>query len=235
MTLKYCSIIPVYNEQDIIRQSVMDLVDNLRSLFGSEFEILLCENGSRDNTASLADGLATEFKEVRVLHLDTPDYGAALKAGILNTNAEIIICDEIDLGIIDFYQRAVTLIEDNQASMVIGSKNMKGSDDERPAIRRLATKSVNLLLSVSLGFKGTDTHGLKAFRKSRLESVVKQCVVTKDLFASEMVIRAQRCNVNIIEIPLALNEKRPPAINLFRRIPGVLRGIHTLVKTLGPR
>ena len=48
------------------------------------------------------------------------------------------------------------------------------------------------MLRIALGFRGTDTHGLKAFRRERLLDVARACVVEKDLFASEFVIRASR-------------------------------------------
>src|SRR5206468_6930201 len=101
---------------------------------------------------------------------------------------------------------------------------MKGANDDRPWIRRTATRVINLLLRVSTGFRGTDTHGLKAFRRERLVDVARACVVERDLFASELVIRAQRMGRVVREIPIALREKRPPSTHLFRRVPHVLRG-----------
>ena len=58
--------------------------------------------------------------------------------------------------------------------MVVGSKAMKGASDERPLIRRAATRVLNGMLRVALGFRGTDTHGLKAFRRATLLPVVER-------------------------------------------------------------
>jgi hypothetical protein len=112
--------------------------------------------------------------------------------------------------------------------MVVGSKAMKGSHDERPAFRRFATRVINGMLRVALDFRGTDTHGLKAFRRETLLPVVEACVIDRDLFASELVIRAGRSDLHVIEIPIRLSEKRPPAINLSKRVPHVLRGLAKL-------
>jgi hypothetical protein len=79
------------------------------------------------------------------------------------------------------------------------------------------------MLRVALGFKGTDTHGLKAFKRLPASEVARQCLVDKDLFASELVIRAERAGLRMQEIPVRVLEKRPPSIHLFRRVPTVLR------------
>jgi hypothetical protein len=59
-------------------------------------------------------------------------------------------------------------------------------------------------------------------------SVVERCVVNKDLFASELVIRAMRMKLSVIEIPVQVIEKRAPSVHLFRRVPNVLKGIARL-------
>ncbi|HET6331963.1 MAG TPA: glycosyltransferase family 2 protein, partial [Polyangiales bacterium] len=75
---------------------------------------------------------------------------------------------------------------------------------------------------------GTDTHGLKAFRRVVLVPVAESCIVDKDLFASEFVIRAERAGVAIKEIPVRIKEKRAPSIHLFRRVPNVLGNLAKL-------
>lgn len=102
---------------------------------------------------------------------------------------------------------------------------MKGASDERPLFRRAATRVINTMLRVALDFRGTDTHGLKAFHRETLLPVVESCVIDRDLFASELVIRAGHAGLHVLEIPIRLHEKRPPAINLVKRVPNVLRGI----------
>jgi hypothetical protein len=85
------------------------------------------------------------------------------------------------------------------------------------------------MLRVALGFKGTDTHGLKAFRREPLLRIARACVVDRDLFASEFVIRAERAGISIREIPIRIKEKRAPSVHLLRRVPNVLRNMGKLV------
>jgi len=140
-----------------------------------------------------------------------------------------VFCDEIDLCDTDFYARALEILETRKVDMVIGSKLAEGASDERPLLRHLGSIVINGMLRLALDFKGTDTHGLKAFRRSVVAPVAGRCVVDKDLFASELVIRAEREGVAIREIPVRIKEKREPSVHLFRRVPNVLKNLVKLV------
>jgi hypothetical protein len=140
-----------------------------------------------------------------------------------------VFCDEIDLCDTRFYEQALGLLESGSAELVIGSKLAAGAKDERPLLRHAGSLVINGLLRVSLGFKGTDTHGLKAFRREPLLPVAKSCIVDRDLFASEFVIRAERAHVPILEIPVQIQEKRAPSVHLIRRVPNVLKNLAKLV------
>jgi hypothetical protein len=92
-----------------------------------------------------------------------------------------------------------------------------------------------LLLRLSLGFRGTDTHGLKVLRRARLLPVARSCAVEHDLFASELVVRAARAGLDVRELPLDMREIRPPSVGLWRRVPRVLRDIARLVYVIRVR
>jgi len=227
-------VIPVYNEEGILREAVTELLDGLdgvrQALRAPEltFEVVLAENGSSDRTAELASHLADERPDVRTFSLGEPNYGKALRHGILAARGATVICEEIDLCDLDFHRRALEHLRHSDCDMVIGSKAMKGASDERPLYRRAATKVINGMLRVALDFRGTDTHGLKAFDRGALIPIVEACVIDRDLFASELVIRAGRAGLHVLEIPIRLHEKRPPAIRLVKRVPNVLRGMAKL-------
>jgi glycosyltransferase involved in cell wall biosynthesis len=220
-------VIPIFNEEGILHSAVVDLVSRLSELRWS-YEILLSENGSTDRTVAIAEELAAKFPEVQVHSLGAPNYGKAMRQGILRARSEFVVCDEIDLCDTDFYARALELLEAGAADLVVGSKVMPGAEDRRPFLRHAATLVINGMLRVLVGFHGTDTHGLKAFRRSTLLPVVQKCVVDRDLFASEFVIRAEREGLRVTEIPVHIVEKRPPSVNLFKRVPKVLRDIARL-------
>jgi glycosyltransferase involved in cell wall biosynthesis len=220
-------VIPVYNEEGILHASVVDLITRLDDLKWS-YEILLAENGSKDRTIAIGEELSQKYPQVQIHSASAPDYGRALKEGIERARGKFVICDEIDLCDTDFYVRALDVLEPDEADLVVGSKVMKGAEDKRPALRHAATIVINGMLRVLVGFHGTDTHGLKAFRRERLLGTVGRCQLSRDLFASEFVIRAEREGKRVTEIPIRIVEKRPPSINLLKRVPKVLKDITRL-------
>jgi glycosyltransferase involved in cell wall biosynthesis len=220
-------VIPVYNEEGILRGSVLELREKLRP-FGFTYEIILCENGSRDRTVEIGKEIETDFPEVRMISVGQPNYGLAMKTGILAARGDFVICDEIDLCDTQFYARALALLERTDTDLVVGSKAMVGSNDQRPWVRRVGTRVYNGLLRTVCNYRGTDTHGLKAFKREVLLDTAQRCVLDRDVFASEFVIRAHREQKKVVEIPFAVHEKRPPSINLVKRVPRVLQSVARL-------
>lgn len=223
-------IIPVHNEGPIIEGSIRELCARIEK-FNRSYELIIAENGSTDDTAQIARDLERELPRVKLIQLGEPNYGKALRTGIMGARGKYIHCDEIDICDADFHRRALELFvgEDGGFDMVVGSKTMHGARDQRPFSRRAATKVINGLLRISLGFRGTDTHGLKAFRRDSIMPVVEQCVVDRDMFASELVIRTIREGKRVVEIPLSLKEKREPSIQLTKRVPRVLKNLAQLI------
>jgi len=220
-------VIPVYNEEGILRGSVLELREKLRP-FGFTYELVLCENGSRDRTVEIGKEIEADFPEVRMISIGQPNYGLAMKTGILSARGDFVICDEIDLCDTEFYARALALLERTDTDLVVGSKAMVGSNDQRPWVRRMGTRVYNGMLRTVCGFRGTDTHGLKAFKREVLLETAQRCVLDRDVFASEFVIRAHREKKKVVEIPFAVHEKRPPSINLLKRVPHVIKSVAKL-------
>ena len=157
-------VVPVYNEEGIVASACLELMAALDAR-GWNYELLLTENGSRDRTVAILEELARAHPRLRHLHSPEPNYGQALRRGILEARGRFVVADEIDLCDPGFYDRALPILARGEADMVVGSKRAAGSVDGRPAFRRLATWVHNTVLRIVLGFRGTDTHGVKAFSR----------------------------------------------------------------------
>ncbi len=227
-------VIPVHDEAMILERATEELAEGLRAL-GIAFEIWLAENGSRDATRDVAERLAQRMEHVHTFSVTDPNYGRALERGIARAAGEFIVCEEIDLCDIDFAWRALTLLRKGQVELVVGSKLMAGAQDHRPMFRHAASHVYSGLLRVMLGYPGTDTHGLKAFRADLVRPIAERCVVDRDVFASELVIRAYREGIVVREIPVQLHEKRPPSVRLLRRVPRVIGNLMRLTRAIGVR
>lgn len=222
-------VIPVHNEEDVLEEAVGRLLRQSGDL-GDEFEVLLVENGSRDRTWELCERLAATDPRIRPLRSSVADYGASLKLGLLEARGERILSDEIDVLSSEFHRDGLRALA--ECDLVIASKRHPDARDDRGVYRRAGTWVVTMLLRLACGLRASDTHGLKAWRREVARSLVTECVLQGDLFASEAVLRAERRGLRIRELPLSLEEIRGTPIPLSRRIPRVIRDIRALRKAL---
>jgi glycosyltransferase involved in cell wall biosynthesis len=218
-------LIPICNEEGILEQSVRDLVQGCDAI-RIPYELVLCENGSSDRTLEIAENLCKDLPRVRLLHYHEPNYGRALNAGIQDARGQNIVCFEIDYYDIPFVEIANALLKKYDA--VIGSKRAPGSRDRRPWIRRFITWGFNTFLRIFFRFEGTDTHGVKAFRAQPAKPIAASCQTDRDIFVTELVIRMERMDLRMCEIPLEIEELRPARINIARRVPNTLKNLWRL-------
>lgn len=224
-------IAPAHNEEELIKKFIKDVDSGLRIL-KINYEILICENGSRDKTFKIASDLSKKVKSIRVFHENKPSYGGGLKLGIQKAKAEKIIVFNIDFYDFNFVKEAFLLLD--QFDFVIGSKNLPKSKDLRPFKRRLITKTFNFLLKIVFGFSGTDTHGIKALKKSLAIPIIAQCRTDGEIFDTELVLRAQKAGLKMTEIPVKVGELRPSRYTLLSRIPKTFFDLISLSKALRP-
>lgn len=202
-------VIPIYNESELLIPAITSLVQNLKKEF--KYEILLVENGSKDGTYNLARQLAKKYKSIRVFRLTTPCYGAALQQGIVNARFPITIQFDLDLIDMTFLKNAIALLQVND--VVVGSKMLPGSRDGRAPFRYLASKMTNFLLQAIFSYKGTDTHGIKAYKTKKIASITKKLHPTHLFFDTEILLIAQKQGLSIVELPVSIHNLRPTRFN----------------------
>lgn len=192
-------------------------------------EILIVENGSTDDTAEVARKVSTE-PPVRVISLAEPDYGAAMRHGFLASEGDWVVNFDIDYFSGEFLRTILDQPED--VDLVIASKRDPESKDRRPAVRRLATLVFNLMLRTILGSRVSDTHGMKGFRRHLVDDLAPQVVSTKDLFDTELVIRAERAGYRIVEVPVEVAEMRAARSSLVKRVPRTVKGLFRIRRAI---
>jgi glycosyltransferase involved in cell wall biosynthesis len=218
-------VVPVHNEAEFLPEGLPMLIDATRSA-DPDAQILVVENGSTDGTAELAEEVGGGA--VTVIRLPAPDYGAAMREGFLAADGEWVVNFDIDYFSAAFLEQVLAA----DADLVIGSKRDPRSEDRRPFVRRLATRTFNLLLRTLLGSRVSDTHGMKGFRRELVTSLADRVESRKDLYDTELVVRAERAGYRIIEVPVVVEELREARSSLLARVPRTLRGLLRIRRAL---
>ena len=138
-------VIPIYNEEEILAESINNIL-SICERTSVEYEIIISENGSTDNTKNLAREFEQSNSKVVLIESDHPNYGEALKRGFLKCKNEIIISFDIDYYSESFLKECLSL-EDKYAGL-IASKRLSNSEDGRRLIRKLATNFFVYILKI---------------------------------------------------------------------------------------
>jgi glycosyltransferase involved in cell wall biosynthesis len=226
MVPTFSVVVPVYNEADFIPTALPLLVAEMDSL-GTPYEILIVENGSTDDTASVARAAATD--QVEVLSLAEADYGAAMHHGFGEAVGAWVVNFDIDYFSAQFLEKVLAT---DGADLVIASKRDPESEDRRSLLRRFATRVFNLLLRGILNSGVSDTHGMKAFRHHLVDALNASVISRQDLFDTELVIRAERAGYKIVEVPVVVEEMRTARSSLIKRVPRTVAGLFKIRKRL---
>ena len=221
MTPSICVVVPVYNEAHFVSSALAGLIAAMEEV-GAPYRVLIVENGSTDGTAEAARR-AAGGAPVEVSSLPDPDYGAAMRHGFLEASGDWVVNFDIDYYSAGFVRSVLSQPDD--VDLVIGSKRDPGSQDKRPPLRRAATGVFNLLLRLILRSGVSDTHGVKGFRAALVDDLAPKVVSTKDLFDTELVVRAERAGYKIVEIPVTVEEIRSAKTSLLSRAPRTVAGM----------
>jgi glycosyltransferase involved in cell wall biosynthesis len=226
-------IMPAHNEEPYLAGAVTEVIDGLHKR-RIDFEVIVVENGSTDGTAALAGRLDADHVEVRALSRPEADYGLALRAGFLAATGDLVCNFDVDYVDLAFLDTALDLFDRDGPDggpgpvIVVGSKRSPGAGDHRPAGRRAVTAVFSTVLRLGFGLGVTDTHGLKLLRRAPLEPLVGRCRFGADIFDTELILRAERAGWKVTEVPVTVNDQRPPRTSIVRRIPRSLLGLGRL-------
>ena len=215
-------VIPIYNEEDILEESLNNII-SICERTDVDYEIIISENGSTDNTKNLAIKFEQSNSKIVLIKSDNPNYGEALKRGFLKCKNEIIISFDIDYYSENFLKECLCL-EEEYAGLV-ASKRLNNSEDGRRLIRKLATNFFVYLLKFLFKTKLSDTHGMKAIKKSFVNDHINLVSSTQDLFDTELLLRIEKSGEKFKEVPAKINEIRPSVSLIYKRIPRTLKSL----------
>jgi glycosyltransferase involved in cell wall biosynthesis len=223
-------IIPAHNEEEQIYSNIKKFIDETKDF---DFEIIIVENGSTDETLQVCRKLEADNKAlIRVVSLKKTSYGLAIKRGINEAKGEYLFILEVDYIILNFVREGLRLLREGQYDVIVASKRHPESTDKRGYKRRVLTWGFNSLLRLIFGFKGTDTHGLKAFTIQSAKRLINLSETEGEALQTELILLSEIYNIPIIEIPIQIEEVRAPTLSILRRVPKVIKAFLDIRKSV---
>ena len=164
-------VIPAYNEEHGITEiatRVLSVAAELKKVGVNQLELLVVDDGSRDQTAQVA----SKIKGVTLIrHPQNKGYGAALKTGFAQARGQLIGFLDADGTYPPEYFPKLCVSALNGSDLVIGSR-MAGEDSKMPLTRRVGNFFFAGLLSILGRQKVTDSaSGMRVFKREILERV----------------------------------------------------------------
>lgn len=213
-------VVPTYNEAS----NIAPLVKKIISL-NLDIGVLIVDDNSPDGTGEIADGLASQYSQVSVIHrLKKQGLGRAYIEGFqwaIRQKADYII--EMDADFSHNPERIPEFLKYiKDYDLVIGSRYFNGlvSVINWPIKRLILSLTANNYTRFVTGLKIHDcTGGFKCFRREVLENIDLDRITSNGYgFQIEMNFRAQKLGYRICEIPIIFTERHSGTSKMSRKI-----------------
>ncbi len=226
-------ILPAYNEEPLLENHVNQICDYLQNPEQQlqqqyEWELLIINDGSTDNTAQIANSLAERYSFITALHHPKNfGLGQVLKFGFANTRGDYVITLDIDLSYdVEHIGELLSKIRETHAKIVLASPYMPGGTIKNvPWLRRTLSIIGNKFLGLfSYGHLSTLTSMVRVYDGSFIRSLDLRSM-EMDIMP-EMLRKATVVHAKIGEIPgrldwepqLQYEQSRTSSLRLLRQI-----------------
>src|ERR1700754_1398119 len=227
-------VVPVYNEEATLADSVHRLHRHLRDQFPFPARITIADNASVDETPRIAEELAAELDGVRVVRLEQKGRGRALRAVWSTSDASVLAYMDVDLST-DLAALAplVAPLLSGHSDLAIGSRLARGARVVRGPKREFISRCYNLILKGTLAAKFSDAQcGFKAIRGDVAKRLLPLVEDTGWFFDTELLVLAERAGLRIHEVPVDWVDDPDSRVDIVATAVADLRGIARLGRAL---
>jgi dolichyl-phosphate beta-glucosyltransferase len=199
-------VIPAYNESRRIGATLEAAVAYLADSHTSG-EIVVVDDGSRDDTAALVARYAESHPMVRLLRNDrNRGKGYTVRHGVLEARGDaVLFCDADGSTPMAEASKLLAVLEAGQADLAIGSRALPKSELARPQPwyrRAMGWGFRNLVRLIAIrGFRDTQC-GFKAFRRDVAQAVFRRQTLDGFAFDVEVLFIARRLGYRVVEVPV---------------------------------
>lgn len=219
--MKISLIIPMYNESSIVENAIDTFYGYMKETF-SDWELVFVDDGSTDNCADSVRAASLKDGRIRLISY-TPNRGKgyAVRCGMLESNGDISVFTDCDNAYgTDVIGKIAALFEENDADVIVGSRNMdKSGYDGYTFIRRVASKTYIKILNLFTGFSKyhlTDSQcGFKGFRTEAAKKIFSHCEVDRFAFDLEAIMISSKCGYKFAQMPVKVINHRESKVNVF--------------------
>ena len=228
-------VVPVYDEQVVLADSIHRLYRYLRDDLPFTFRITIADNASTDDTWSIATGLAAELPHVRCVRLEQKGRGRALHAVWSSSDAPVLAYMDVDLSTdLAAVAPLVAALVSGHSDLAIGTRLSRGSRVVRGAKREIISRCYNFILRSTLSAKFSDAQcGFKAIRADVAAELLPHVEDTGWFFDTELLVLAERSGLRIHEVPVDWIDDPDSRVDIVATAVADLRGIVRLVKAFG--
>ena len=227
-------VVPMYNESAIIADTARALYKYMSENYGTDFEIIFANDGSRDNCAQIVEQL--NLPCVRVVGYDkNQGKGCAVRHGVLASSGEIVLFTDADLAYgLDVIKDGADVLENGKHDLLVASraKHPEGYEGYTP-IRKLASKTYLKVLNLFGGIKVSDAQcGFKGFNGDVGRRIFSYCETNNFAFDLEFILIAQKMELKIYELPAKIIKHREAKVNLVKDATRMVKEIFKIKKRI---
>jgi glycosyltransferase involved in cell wall biosynthesis len=198
-------VIPVYNEERDLEQSVVRLRQFLLEHVDYDWRIVVADNASQDRTLAIAKELATRYPgQASYVHLDQKGRGRALRKAWTESDADIVSYMDVDLSTdLAAFPPLIDSLTQGEYDVAIGSRLKRGSQVERGLKREVISRIYNLMIKLMFRNQFSDAQcGFKAVTRRVVREVVPLIRDQAWFFDSELLLLAERMGYKVCEVPV---------------------------------
>jgi glycosyltransferase involved in cell wall biosynthesis len=201
-------IVPAYNEALILMKSLTILAEYLDTLEPDyEWQMLIVNDGSKDETGAIADAFASSRPKVRAIHHKTNfNLGQTLRFGFAQCTTDYVVTVDCDLSYsVDHIGRLLAHLHRTHAKVVLASPYATdGTVGNVPYVRRKLSLYANKMLSFSVkGEISTLTGMVRAYDRVFIQSLDLSSVDVG--INTEIIYKARILKAKVEEIPATLS------------------------------
>lgn len=222
-------VIPVYNEERALPQSIPVLKEFLESeKFPYDWRILIADNASTDSTPDVGRRLEQESGgKVKYVRIERKGRGYALKQVWPSSPMDIVSYMDVDLSTgIEAFPALIRAIADEGYDVAVGSRLVKGAEVSRSLKRRVLTFGYNTMIRSMFLIRFSDAQcGFKAVSRDVARTIVPLIEDNNWFFDTELLILAEKSGYRVKDVPVRWIEDTDSRVNIVATVSEDVQGL----------